>query len=49
METKEPNVKRLRETIALIRLIIDSERDLREGRWITQEELEKVLREKYGI
>jgi hypothetical protein len=42
-QTKEPNDKRLRETIALIKKIADSREDLREGRWLTQEEMEDVL------
>jgi hypothetical protein len=48
-QPKEPNDERLRETIALIKKIADSEEDLREGRWLTHEELEKALREKYGL
>jgi len=33
----------------LIMLIADSEKALREGRWITQEQMEKLLHEKFGI
>jgi hypothetical protein len=33
----------------LLMLIADSEKALREGRWITQEQMEKLLHEKFGI
>ena len=47
MEPKEK--KKPEETLALLMLIADSEKALREGRWITQEQMEKLLRDKFGI
>lgn len=33
----------------LLMLIADSERALREGRWISQEQMEEELRDRFGI
>jgi hypothetical protein len=41
--------KRLQDAEILLALIADSEQALREGRWITQEQMEKLMREKFGI
>jgi hypothetical protein len=45
----EPKEKQLRDAAILLMLIADSEKARREGRWLTQEELEKQLRERFGI
>jgi len=45
----EPDEKKLRETIALLMLIAESEIALQEGRWITQAQMEKLLHEKFGV
>jgi hypothetical protein len=45
----EPKEKQLWDTMCMLMLIADSERALREGRWITQEQMEKLMREKFGI
>jgi hypothetical protein len=45
----EPREKRLRDVMFLLMLIADSEKALREGRWITQEQMEKLMHEKFGI
>jgi hypothetical protein len=45
----EPKEKRLLDAMVLLMLIADSEKDLREGRWISQEQMEKLLHEKFGI
>jgi hypothetical protein len=45
----EPKDKQLRDTICLLLLIADSEKALREGRWITQDQMEKLLHEKFGV
>jgi len=37
------------ETLALLRLIAESRQAGREGRWLTQEQMEKELRERFGI
>jgi hypothetical protein len=45
----EPREKQLWDTMCLLMLIADSERALREGRWITQEQMEKLMRDKICI
>jgi hypothetical protein len=45
----EPKEEQDRDAMILIMLIADSEKALREGRWITQEQMEKLLHEKFGI
>jgi len=45
----EPKEKQLRDEMILLMLIADSERALREGRWISQEQMEKLMHEKFGI
>ncbi len=47
MEPKEK--KKLEEAMALLMIIADSEKALREGRWLTQEQMEKLMHEKFGI
>jgi hypothetical protein len=47
MEPKEK--KKLEEAMALLMIIADSKRALREGRWLTQEQMEKLMHEKFGI
>ena len=47
MEPKEK--KKPEEALALLMIIADSEKALREGRWLTQEQMEKLLYEKFGI
>ena len=37
------------DAMCLLMLIADSEIALREGRWISQEQMEKLLHEKFGI
>jgi hypothetical protein len=46
---KPDEKKKLEDALALLMIIADSERALREGRWITQEQMEKVMHEKFGI
>jgi len=45
----EPKEKKLWDTMCLLMLIADSEKALREGRWITQEQMEKLLQDRFGI
>jgi hypothetical protein len=45
----EPREKQLWDAMCLLMLIADSERALSEGRWITQEQMEKLMRKKFGI
>jgi len=45
----EPKEKQLWDATVLLMLIADSEKARQEGRWITQEQLEKELRERFGI
>jgi hypothetical protein len=45
----EPREKQLRDAMILLMLIADSERALREGRWISQEQMEEELRDRFGI
>jgi hypothetical protein len=42
-QPKEPNDKDAAWTIVLLKKIARSEEDLRQGRWLTQEEMENVL------
>lgn len=46
MDAKE---KQLRDTMILLMLIADSEKARQEGRWISQEQMEKELHERFGI
>ncbi len=41
------NAKALRDAVILLVLIAQSERDLREGRWLSQEEMEEKLRKTF--
>jgi len=43
------NPKALRDAAILLALIAQSEQALHEGRWLSQEELEEELRERFGI
>jgi hypothetical protein len=45
----EPTEKQRRNATILLMLIADSERALREGRWITQEQMEKLLHDRFGV
>jgi hypothetical protein len=45
----EPREKQLRDAMILLMLIAGSEKDLREGRWMSQEQMENLLHEKFGI
>jgi len=46
----EPNEKKkLEDALALLMIIADSEKALREGRWISQEQMEKLMHEKFGV
>jgi hypothetical protein len=46
----EPNEKKkLDDALALLMIIADSEKALREGRWLTQEQMEELMHEKFGI
>jgi len=47
MEPKEK--KKLDDALALLVIIADSEKTLREGRWITQEQMEELMHERFGI
>jgi hypothetical protein len=47
MEPKEK--KKLEEAMALLMIIADSEKALREGRWLSQEQMEELVHEKFGI
>jgi len=47
MEPKEQ--RKLEKALALLMIIADSEKALREGRWISQEQMEKLLHEQFGI
>jgi len=46
MEPKEK--KKPEEAMALVMIIADSEKARQEGRWISQEQMEKLMREKFG-
>jgi hypothetical protein len=46
MEPKEK--KKREEALALLMIIADSEKALREGRWLTQEQMEELMHEKSG-
>ena len=45
----EQSEKQLRDAVILLMIIADSKKARREGRWITQEQMEKLLRDKFGI
>jgi hypothetical protein len=45
----EPFDGKLDEEAALLRLIADSEKARQAGRWITQEQMEKKLHERFGV
>jgi hypothetical protein len=45
----EPKEKQLRDAMCLLMLIADSEKALSEGCWLTQEQMEKELRERFGV
>jgi hypothetical protein len=45
----EPKEKKLWDAICLLMLIADSEKARREGRWMTQEQMVKLMREEFGI
>ncbi|MGD0134610.1 MAG: hypothetical protein ABSE57_21385, partial [Bryobacteraceae bacterium] len=46
MEPKEK--KKLEEALTLLMIIADSEKARREGRWVTQEQMEELMHEKFG-
>jgi len=45
----ESSEKQVWDAVFLLMLIADSERALREGRWISHEQMEKLMHEKFGI
>lgn len=45
----EPGDKKLRDALIMMMLIAESEQARREGRWLTQEQMENELRERFGI
>jgi len=44
-ESRESKDKKLRDAIALLMIIADSEKARREARWLTQEQMEDLLRQ----
>jgi hypothetical protein len=46
----EPNEKKkLEDALVLLMIIADSEKALHEGRWLTQEQMEELMHEQFGI
>jgi hypothetical protein len=43
----DPKEKQVWDAMCLLMLIADSEKALREGRWLSQEEMEKIMHDRF--